>query len=117
MYVRPRGRGHGAGRALLTHLLAEARALGYGTVRLETAIFMTEAQRLYESMGFRQRARFPGGEANLSGLDAAMRFLELRLEVDPTAVARRRTRPAAQGPGHHGREQDRRDSARRTMAA
>jgi ribosomal protein S18 acetylase RimI-like enzyme len=117
MYVRPRGRGHGAGRALLTHLLAEARALGYGTVRLETAIFMTEAQRLYESMGFRQRARFPGGEANLSGLDAAMRFLELRLEVDPTAVARRRTLPAAQGPGHHGREQDRRDSARGTMAA
>jgi ribosomal protein S18 acetylase RimI-like enzyme len=49
---------------------------------------MTEAQRLYESMGFRETARFPGGETHLSGLDPAMRFLELRLDVDPTEVAR-----------------------------
>lgn len=98
MYVRPRGRGHGAGRALLTHLLAEARALGYGTVRLETAIFMTEAQRLYESMGSGRGHGSPVARriypASIPPCDSS----SCGSTWTPRKSSVRRTRPAAQGP-------------------
>jgi putative acetyltransferase len=48
-------RRRGAGRAILTHILAEARARGYRRLSLETgspAAFVP-AQKLYESAGFR----------------------------------------------------------------
>ena len=47
-------RGKGIGKALLAHLLAEARRRGYERVSLETgatAAFLP-AQRMYESAGF-----------------------------------------------------------------
>lgn len=52
MYFLPRARGRGAGRALLTHLLAQALQLGYHTCYLETLASMTSAQALYRAMGF-----------------------------------------------------------------
>ena len=54
MRAHPDYRGRGAGKAILTHLLAEARARGYTRVSLETgrpAQFLP-ARRLYESHGF-----------------------------------------------------------------
>jgi putative acetyltransferase len=47
-------RRRGAGRALLTHILAEARARGYRRLSLETGSMdaFVPAQKLYESFGF-----------------------------------------------------------------
>jgi len=52
MYVQPHVRGAGAGRILVERLLADARALGYRTVRLESLRALTAAHRLYRSVGF-----------------------------------------------------------------
>lgn len=52
MYFRSELRGRGAGRALLTQLIAEARALGYATVYLESKGHLTQALKLYERAGF-----------------------------------------------------------------
>ena len=86
MYVRPKARGQGVGRAILEGLLADARAVGYAVARLETAVFMREAQALYRSLGFRERPVFDGSEANLSGLDALMVYMEVRLSPPPAAA-------------------------------
>jgi len=54
MRAHPDYRGRGAGKAILAHLLAEARARGYTRVSLETGrtdAFLP-ARRLYESHGF-----------------------------------------------------------------
>ena len=52
MYVQPHVRGVGAGRLIVDRLLADARALGYGTVRLESLRALTAAHQLYRSVGF-----------------------------------------------------------------
>lgn len=54
MRAAPAYRGRGVGKAILAHLLAEARARGYARVSLETGRpepFLP-ARRLYESHGF-----------------------------------------------------------------
>ena len=54
MRAHPEFRGRGAGKAMLAHLLAEARARGYTRVSLETGRpepFLP-ARRLYETNGF-----------------------------------------------------------------
>ena len=47
-------RRRGAGRAILAHIMAEARARGYGRLSLETGSLpeFVPAQKLYESFGF-----------------------------------------------------------------
>ncbi|MBN1641698.1 MAG: GNAT family N-acetyltransferase [Anaerolineae bacterium] len=62
MYVRPAFRRRGIGRALLAALLAEARAMGYATVCLDSARFMAPAHALYRSAGFREIAPYPESE-------------------------------------------------------
>jgi len=52
MYVRPASRGRGIARELGERVIAEARALGYGHLRLGTLTTMFAAQSLYESLGF-----------------------------------------------------------------
>ena len=54
MRAHPDFRGRGAGRAMLDHLLREARARGYSQVSRETGRpdEFLPAQRLYESHGF-----------------------------------------------------------------
>ena len=52
MYVRPASRGRGIARRLGERVIAEARQLGYGRVRLGTLTTMLAAQSLYASLGF-----------------------------------------------------------------
>jgi len=54
LYVPPSARGLGVGRKLVAEILAEARAIGYSEVVLDTLPNMIEAQRLYEQLGFRE---------------------------------------------------------------
>lgn len=54
MYFLPALRGLGAGAALMQRCLAEARALGFRQVYLETLRGMDAAQKLYERAGFRR---------------------------------------------------------------
>lgn len=58
LYVRPSGRGAGLGRLLTDALIRQARLAGYNRVLLDTLPTMTEAQKIYHSMGFVQIAPY-----------------------------------------------------------
>jgi GNAT superfamily N-acetyltransferase len=52
MFVDPRFRGRGVGRALTERVLTDARSQGYRRMRLDTSFRQTEALGLYERFGF-----------------------------------------------------------------
>jgi ribosomal protein S18 acetylase RimI-like enzyme len=52
LYVAPRGRGLGLGRALVDAILAEAARIGYREIRLDTLPSMAAAIALYRKAGF-----------------------------------------------------------------
>jgi putative acetyltransferase len=52
LYLRAAFQGCGFGRALAEAIIAEARRIGYGRMRLDTLPFMTRAIPLYRSLGF-----------------------------------------------------------------
>jgi GNAT superfamily N-acetyltransferase len=52
LYVLPEMRGCGIARALTRRLIADARAIGYRQILLDTLPFLREAIALYESEGF-----------------------------------------------------------------
>ena len=73
LFVRPAFRGQGVGRMLAEKVVAEAKAIGYASMRLETLPSMRAATALYESLGF---ARIPAYYA--TPLQDTI-FMELRL--------------------------------------
>jgi ribosomal protein S18 acetylase RimI-like enzyme len=52
LFVMPAARGRGVGHELVSTLKDRLAASGYPTVRLDTAIFLTDAISLYRRMGF-----------------------------------------------------------------
>ena len=58
LYVRPGNRGRRIGGALVERALAEARAIGYRQMRLDTFPFMADAIRLYRRYGFYEIPRY-----------------------------------------------------------
>jgi GNAT superfamily N-acetyltransferase len=62
MYVKPEFRSRGIGRALAQKLIDEAIEAGYTCLRLDSARFMTDAHRLYRSIGFSEIEPYEGSE-------------------------------------------------------
>lgn len=54
LYIRPSYRGAGIGRRLAKTAIGHARQFGYSQMVLDTLPSMTEAQALYQSLGFRE---------------------------------------------------------------
>lgn len=54
LYVRPKFRGKGLGKALCSRIILKGRQLGYKEMLLDTLSTMVDAQALYRSHGFRE---------------------------------------------------------------
>ncbi len=58
LFVRPAYRRDGLGRSLAERAIAEARYIGYATMRLDTLPCMAAAIRLYQALGFVRRSAY-----------------------------------------------------------
>jgi GNAT superfamily N-acetyltransferase len=54
MYILPPWQGRGIGRRLAVEAIAQARRLGYMSMKLDTLARMQAATQIYESLGFRR---------------------------------------------------------------
>ena len=81
LYVRPRHRRRGIGQMLVQRALADARAIGYERIVLDTLATMHEAQGLYAGLGFADTAPYAFNPI------AGVRFLALKLDSGERAGA------------------------------
>lgn len=58
LFIQPGHQGRGLGRQLVEAVTAEARAIGYTSLLLDTLPSMQSAIKLYESLGFVRRAPY-----------------------------------------------------------
>lgn len=58
IYIRAEARGVGLGRRIVEALMAAARDLGAKRVLMDTGRVLTDAQALYDKMGFRRRGPY-----------------------------------------------------------
>ena len=78
IYFRPEFRGRKLGELMLIRLLADAKAFGYQSVCLDTAVFMQAAHRLYEKNGFSDCSAYEGVEVPAE-FHGNWRFMERQL--------------------------------------
>jgi len=78
IYIRSPFRGMGLGELVLNRLMSDASRFGYKTVCLDSAPFMTSAQRVYEKNGFVDRDPYEGVEVPLE-FHPRWRFMERAL--------------------------------------
>ena len=76
MFVAPPYQGKGLGRALAEAIIAEAKTIGYTTMRLDTSVRQLEARGLYQSVGFSEIAPYYDLPPTLQ---AWLIFMELQL--------------------------------------
>ena len=58
LFVRERARGHGCGRRLIEHAVAELAASGCRALQMQVADGNLEAQRFYSRLGYSERAGY-----------------------------------------------------------
>ena len=78
MYVKPKYRGKGIGRALLQEQVNRARQQNVSTIRLDSSRFMTTAHSLYRSVGFKDIEPYKGSEIPAE-IQKYWIFMELKL--------------------------------------
>ncbi|MFZ6863195.1 GNAT family N-acetyltransferase [Undibacterium sp. Ji67W] len=78
LYVREAFRSQHLGKQMLNKVVIDAENFAYAQIRLDSALFMKNAQQLYRSMGFIDRGPYPGTEVP-EALHAQWHFFELNL--------------------------------------
>lgn len=66
LYVQPSARGRGVGEILVRALVHEAVAMGYITMKLDTAPDLVAARALYKRLGFREVPRYASSVPDIS---------------------------------------------------
>lgn len=79
IYTKPEHRGRGIARTMLSRLISDATQSGFKTLKLDTGVFMKDAQSLYLSHGFAFCSAYDGAEPPAALLPYWL-FMERRLE-------------------------------------
>jgi putative acetyltransferase len=80
LYVKPTSRGSGIGRQLTVRAIAEAKAMGYQIMRLDTGTFLDASRALYASLGFVERSAYYDVPPDVLRVTV---FMELALATTP----------------------------------